>query len=88
MSENQKFIIVLNFSNKRYKEFKMGIEENSIVKEVFNSDLDIYFGSNITNENALFTNEIPCNNLNFSVKFDIAPFSGIVFEVIEIKSTK
>ena len=88
MSENQKFIIVLNFSNKRYKEFKMGIEKNSIVKEVFNSDLDIYFGSNITNENALFTNEIPCNNLNFSVKFDIAPFSGIVFEVIEIKSTK
>lgn len=88
MSENQKFIIVLNFSNKRYKEFRMGIEKNSIVKEVFNSDLDIYFGSNITNENALFTNEIPCNNLNFSVKFDITPFSGIVFEVIEIKSTK
>ncbi len=88
MSGENKYIVVLNFSNKLYKDFRMGIEKNSIIKEVLNSDSDSFLGSNITNENALFTNKIPYNHLNYSVEFDIAPFSGIVFEVNELKREK
>ena len=78
----------MNFSNKQYKNFRMGVENYSFVKEVLNSDSDNYFGSNITNENALFTNTIPYNHLNYSVEFDIAPLSGIIFKVNELKREK
>lgn len=88
MSGENKYIVVLNFSNKQYKDFRMGIEENSIVKEVLNSDSNIFFGSNIVNKKALFTKDIPYNQLKYSVEFDIAPFSGIVFEVNERKKEK
>ena len=88
MSGENKYIIVLNFSNQLYKDFRMGIEENSIVKEVLNSDSNRFFGSNIVNKKALFTSKIPYNHLDYSVKFDIAPFSGIVFEVNELKREK
>lgn len=88
MSGENKYIIVLNFSNQLYKDFRMGIEENSIVKEVLNSDSNRFFGLNIVNKKALFTSKIPYNHLDYSVKFDIAPFSGIVFEVNERKKEK
>ena len=87
MSENQKFIIVLNFSNKCYTNFRMGIENDSLVKEVLNSDSDIYCGSNVINKEKIRTDKISYNDLNYSIEFDIAPFSGIVFEVKELTRT-
>lgn len=88
MNDNQKYIVVLNFSNKHYTNFRMGVEKYSYVLEVLNSDSDIYSGSNIINKKALCTEKKSCNNLNYSVEFDIAPFSGIIFEVKEVKREK
>lgn len=88
MSKEQEYIIVLNFSSNHYVNFRMGVDRNATLKEVLNTDTDIYSGSNIRNTKALRTKKVPHNNLNYSCEFEIAPFSGIVFEVKEIKSRK
>lgn len=88
MNKNQKYMIALNFSTNHYKNFRVGVEKNSTVKEVLNTDRDIYNGSNVINPKALRTKKVEQNGLPYSVEFDIAPFSGIVFEVKEIKSKK
>lgn len=88
MNEDQKFIIVLNFSPNHYANFRIGVEKNSTLKEVLNTDTDIYSGSNIRNKKALRTKKVPHNFLDYSCEIEIAPFSGIIFEVKEIKSKK
>lgn len=88
MNKEQKYIIVLNFSMNHYVNFRMGVEKNSTLREVLNTDKDIYSGSNICNKKVLRTRKVPHNNLNFSCEFEIAPFSGIIFEVKEVKSRK
>lgn len=85
MCKDQKYIVVLNFSKNCYKSFRMGIEKYSFVKEILNTDQDIYSGSNVLNRKALRAKKVPHNGLPYSVEFDIAPFSGIIFEVKEIK---
>ena len=88
MSENQKYIIALNFSKNHYKNFKMGLENYSFIKEVLNTDLNIYSGSNIINKKTLRAKKINHNEFKYSLDFEIAPFSGIVFEVNERKKEK
>ena len=88
MSKDQKYIIVLNFSNKDYLNFRMGIENYSILKEVLNTDKDIYFGSNRTNPKAIRAKTISQNGLKYSVELNIAALSGIIFEVKELTRRK
>ena len=88
MSENQKYIIALNFSKNHYKNFKMGLENYSFIKEVLNTDLNIYSGSNIINKKTLRAKKINHNEFKYSLDFEIAPFSGIVFEVKEFTRHK
>ncbi|MGN1344334.1 MAG: 1,4-alpha-glucan branching enzyme, partial [Traorella sp.] len=88
MCPSQKYIVVLNFSKNHYKNFRMGVEKYCYVKEVLNTDADIYSGHNIRNLKALRARKLPHNGLNYSVEFEIAPFSGIIFEVKEMKKCK
>ncbi len=88
MYEDNKFIIALNFSTNHYKNFRVGVDVNSTIKEVLNTDWDIYNGTNVRNTKALRAKKVPHNNLNYSFEMEIAPFSGIIFEVKEIKRRK
>jgi 1,4-alpha-glucan branching enzyme len=80
--ENEKLLIVLNMSNNYYKDFKLGIDNECSIKEIINSESDIYGGSNITNPREILTKAIYCNNKNYSILIDLAPFSSCIFKII------
>ena len=79
----QKFLVVLNLSPKHYENFCIGIEKKGSIKEILNSDQDIYGGSGIVNPKAIRTHNEPYNFLPYSVRIDLAPFAGAVFEIKE-----
>lgn len=82
------YLIVLNFSSNHYRNFRIGVEKYATLKEVMNTDRDIYNGSNIVNPKSLRAKKVPHNNLNYSVEVEIAPFSGSIFEIKPIKTRK
>ncbi|WDC85125.1 alpha amylase C-terminal domain-containing protein [Caloramator sp. mosi_1] len=43
-------VVVCNFNKGKYEDFKIGVPENCEYVEVFNSDRDIYGGSNFIND--------------------------------------
>ena len=85
---DNKYLVVLNMSTNHYKNFRIGIENRSTLKEVLNTDKDIYNGNNIVNEKILRTRKIAHNKLDHSVEIEIGPLSGIVFEIKEFKTKK
>lgn len=87
-ADDQKLLVVLNMSPNHYKNFRIGIEKKGSVKEILNSDKDIYGGSNILNPRAIRTQAIGHNNLEYSVEIEIAPFASAVFEIRESKEKK
>lgn len=82
-NKDQKFLVVLNLSPNHYEDFCIGMENKGSIKEIINSDQDIYGGSNIVNPKAIRTHNEPYNFLPYSVKIDLAPFAGAVFEIKE-----
>lgn len=82
-NKDQKFLVVLNLSPNHYENFCIGIENKGSIKEIINSDQDIYGGSGIVNPKAIRTHNEPYNFLPYSVKIDLAPFAGAVFEIKE-----
>ncbi len=82
-TKEQKFLIVLNMSPNHYQHFRIGLENKGSIKEVLNTDQDIYGGSNITNPKAIRTQNEPWNFLPYSVVIDLAPFGGAVFQIKE-----
>ena len=45
------------------------------------TDTDYYTGSNIVNKRAIKSKKIPAVNKENSILVDIAPFSGMIFEL-------
>lgn len=89
-NKDQKFLVVLNLSPNHYDNFCIGLENKGSIKEILNSDQDIYGGSGIVNPKAIRTHNEPYNFLPYSVRIDLAPFAGAVFEIKEsaVKSEK
>ncbi|MCQ2969675.1 MAG: 1,4-alpha-glucan branching protein GlgB [Clostridium sp.] len=78
---NKRIIVALNFSDKEYAPFTFKVEEELRLREIVNSDSDIYGGSTSGTRCDITTTKEGSylNNLSINLK----PFSGILYEVIE-----
>lgn len=48
--DDEKIIIIVNFTPETYTGYKIGVEDDGIYKEILNSDKGVYGGSGVTNE--------------------------------------
>lgn len=81
-AEGRTVLVALNFSDRRYEGFRIGVDGEYTVRELLNSDSDIYSGSTPTREAVpVMTEEIPYKELQYSFADDLAPFSAKIYEL-------
>lgn len=83
-SGNNSLVVALNLSDKARENYRFGINEPCALKEILNSDSDIYGGGTPTKMAPLIASEaIPYGKFKDSFTVDLAPFSGKIFEVVQ-----
>ena len=83
-SGNNSLVVALNLSDKVRKDYRFGINEPCSLKEILNSDSDIYGGSTPTKTTPLIASEpVPHGKFRDSFTVSLAPFSGKIFEVVQ-----
>ena len=83
-SGNNSLVIALNLSDNVRENYRFGISGHCALKEIFNSDSDIYGGETPTKTTPLIASEaIPHGKFGNSFAVDLAPFSGKIFEVVQ-----
>lgn len=81
--KNQRMIMAFNFSNHHYETFAFGIDEEIQMREVLNSDQDIYGGTTPTREQPLLykSQQKQKGYWAYSLEIELPPFSARIFEV-------
>lgn len=83
-SKNQNLAVIMNCAPVTHKGFRLGMEENSELTEIFNTEADIYGGCNVVNKGKIKTDPIPFKNFPHSASIDVPPFGTCIFEVKKI----
>ena len=78
--DDHRIIVALNFSDNEYAPFTFKVEEELRLREIVNSDSDIYGGSTGGVRSDVTTTKEDDNLYNLSI--NLKPFSGIIYEVV------
>lgn len=78
--DDHRIIVALNFSDNEYAPFTFKVEEELRLREIVNSDSDIYGGSTWGVRSDVTTTKEDDNLYNLSI--NLKPFSGIIYEVV------
>ncbi|WP_051353725.1 1,4-alpha-glucan branching protein GlgB [Atopobium fossor] len=76
-------VIVLNFSPSCYDEFRIGVPEFGIWREIFNSDNSRFGGSGFINTADVPSEDVAWNGCDQSVVMRIPPLGGMVLSCVE-----
>lgn len=83
-SGNNSLVVALNLSDKVRENYRFGINEPCSLREILNSDSDIYGGSTpIKKALPIASEPVPHGKFGDSFTVSLAPFSGKIFEVIQ-----
>lgn len=76
-TSGQSIIIVSNFTPVVRENYRIGVKEEGIYKEVLNSDSVYYMGSNVGNYGKIECEEIPSHNKPYSINLTLPPLSTL-----------
>lgn len=76
-------LVVVNFANTSYDNYKIGVPFKGKYKEIFNSDKDIYGGKNLINPRVKPSKNDECDGRTNSIRIKIAPLSMLIFRCDE-----
>ena len=77
---DHRIIVTLNFSDNEYAPFTFKVEEELRLREIVNSDSDIYGGSTWGMRSDVTTTKE--DNYLYNLSINLKPFSGIIYEVV------
>ncbi|TGE33267.1 1,4-alpha-glucan branching protein GlgB [Desulfosporosinus sp. Sb-LF] len=77
---NDFLIILINFQTNNYEDFRIGIPDEGIYQEVFNSDREIYGGKDRVNQSFLFAEKVPWHGQMFSITLKVPPLALIILK--------
>lgn len=72
-------IVVINFANRAYAKYQLGVPAFGKYKQVFTSDARFYGGTGMTNVKVTASKEAKCDGQDYSVLLKIAPLSFNVY---------
>ena len=82
--EGKTYIIALNFSNNAYTTYKFGVDQDITMREVLNSDYDIYGGETVDGKHATYKTQVSAIGEHpYFMDISLAPFSAKIFEVVD-----
>ena len=81
-SDNEFVVVVVNFTPVPRHGYRLGVPEAGVYREIFNSDSELYGGSNVGNGGTtLRTDDQPWMNRPYSLSLTLPPMAGIVLKL-------
>jgi 1,4-alpha-glucan branching enzyme len=80
--DQQSLIVVCNFTQIVRENYRIGIPKRGQLKEIFNSDANIYGGSGVGNDQELNTEPIPYDGRDFSVELLLPPLGITIYAIV------
>ena len=77
--QGNQLLVIINFSNQAYFDFRLGVAEPGVYSEVMNSDLSKYGGSDVKNS-AIHSEMIESHSLPYSISLSIPPLALLVLK--------
>ena len=81
-SAEEYVIVVLNFSPVVRNNYRVGVPENIILKEILNSDQLKYGGSGVAN-NEIKIQNIPAHHREYSIEITLPPLAGVILKKVK-----
>lgn len=78
---DEKLLVIANFTPMVYENYRVGVPESGFWEEKFNSDSDLYGGSQKGNYGGVKTRPIPMHGYDQSASFTIPPLGIIIFKL-------
>jgi len=72
-AKKEHVIVVINLTPTTYHDYQIGVPQKGNYKELINSDLNIYGGSNLFNGEPLKTHNAPMHQKPYSIKMTVSP---------------
>ncbi|MEN8904658.1 MAG: 1,4-alpha-glucan branching protein GlgB [Clostridiales bacterium] len=73
-------LFISNFTPNVHYDYRIGAPKNVFYEEIFNSDAEIYGGSNVGNPNGVHADEIKLHDKPYSIKLTIPPLATLVLK--------
>ncbi len=73
-------IVVCNFTTVPRENYRIGVNSNKKLKEIFNSDLTDFYGSGIKNEGFIKIEDKKSHGKNYSANITLPPLSVVAFK--------
>ena len=78
------FVVVLNFTPVVREKFRIGVPTVGFYREAFNTDADIYGGSNVGNKGGLYSEPVTAHGFKNSLTITLPPLAMVVFRLVKI----
>ena len=72
-------LVVCNFTPQPHERYRVGVPDPGWYAEIFNSDSEIYGGSNMGNSGGAHTQPVAFNNHYHSLEITLPPLAVVVF---------
>jgi 1,4-alpha-glucan branching enzyme len=80
-SEDQFVVVLVNLTPQPHHGYRIGVPEPCRYREIFNSDSEIYAGSNMGNAGAaLMADDIPWMNRPYSISLTLPPLAAVILQ--------
>ncbi|MCX7989975.1 MAG: alpha amylase C-terminal domain-containing protein [Aquificaceae bacterium] len=73
-------LVVCNFTPVPRKDYRVGVPEGGLWKEVLNTDAEVYGGSNIGNLGGVGAERLPFHGRRYSLNLTLPPLGVLVFK--------
>jgi 1,4-alpha-glucan branching enzyme len=73
-------LLVCNFTPVPRMQYRVGVPEPGLYREIFNSDADMFGGGNLGNAGAIMSETVGYNNHYHSLSITLPPLAAVVFE--------
>jgi 1,4-alpha-glucan branching enzyme len=80
-SSNEFLVIVSNFTPVPWHGYRIGVPEPGYYQEIFNSDSDYYWGSNVGNNGGQATEPISVHGHAQSLSLVLPPLATVMFKL-------
>ena len=77
-------IFVCNFTPVVYHDFRIGVPYKGEYKEVFNTDGELYGGSNQLNTEPVISDELGYHNKPYSISIKVPPMAASIFKITKL----
>ena len=77
---DSRFVFVFNMTPNFYNDYEIGVNEEGVYEEIFNSDKDIYGGDNQYNGLPLQTEDFGPENRPHKIRIKLASFGAMIFK--------